>query len=197
MTGGSGLPEGTGGRNTLGCEAEGCGHNCIAEVFFPNVGSNPVKQFVNLPRESRFQGSSSEHQDRLTNQVRVGVRFQRAVSGSVNFQIELVPETDNAEYSNTEQGRSHNRYRFTPETAQTHTISSGDRMVIEPDLSLTVAGGDTYRVKATCDQGHEHLSRPIEIWRRVWLQEIQMNAVPAASSIQPFINYYQDNHNLV
>lgn len=183
-----------------------CPHNCIRSVWILNPypeGGSEVQQFVNIPQDEAYRGHSDEEEDRRGHMIRVRVILEQSIAeageGPFTFRIRLVPGAVNATYTEAEKGLDHQRYQARPADQQwagPYTIDSGNDMVLEDVFFVAAAGGDTYTVQAECSEGHSVSSRPIRVWRRVWIQEVKMRDVAAAADLNVFRNKFQNEHHL-
>lgn len=202
---GGGPPGAGSASRPRGSGREPCTHNCIQSVWilnpYPETGE--VQQFVNLGQDAAYAGHSDEQGERRGHMVKVRIILDQSIEeagqGSFTFQARLVPGDSNARYTNTEKGRGHGHYRARPENqawSVTETITSGNDTVLDGFFFVTAAGGDAFTIQARCPLGHVVSSRPIRVWRRLWLQEVKMRNVPAANNLTVFRNKFQNDHYL-
>jgi hypothetical protein len=157
-----------------------------------NEAGGAVQQYVNLPEDNKWVSDGIANVDRLTELMRVRVRFERP--GTERFRIRIVPGGSNSTYSDAEKGRN-GKYDYRPQSEQTYTTESDGTKVLTDQHSVTVAGGDIYRFEAEDDYGNAVHSSDIEVHRLVYLQEIKMQGASCASSVSTFTSEY-NNHRL-
>jgi len=180
-----------------------CTHNCISGIEIldgdasATLTSGAVRQFVNLPgpnvaaatRGHFRDGYLVRHVDRMGRKIRVRVRAQTRYPQSLT--LRLVPDGGNITYTPTERGRSDcDESRPTADVTYGAVPWQGDTVTFDNVVSVTAAGGDRFHVEAECDQGHTQQTPPIEVWRRLYLQEVKMRGTPAADSVQACKNEF-------
>ena len=156
----------------------------IVAVEFLNGSQDKVvasaRQYVNLPAQAKWiDGTHVLNKDRLTHKPRIRVWFDRP--GSHGFKVKYLPGTTNAVYSGTEKGRN-SRFKF--QEAEKSYSTGGDGTTILPidDFFITAAGGDSYVLEATDEQGNTARSGLIESRRLVHYLPIKMRTLTAAAS---------------
>ena len=156
----------------------------IVAVEFLNGSQDKVvasgRQYVNLPAQAKWiDGSHVLNRDRLTHKPRIRVWFDRP--GAHGFKVRYLPGTTNAAYSGPEKGRNP-RFKF-QDTQKSYT-TGGDGTTILPldDFFIAAAGGDSYVVQATDEQGNTVRSGVIESRRLVYYLPIRMRTLTAAAN---------------
>jgi hypothetical protein len=146
-----------------------------------------VDQFVNLPEGKKWVTDGVSSIDRLTEKLRVKVRFKRP--GTEKFKLRLVPHPKNAEYSKKEKGRN-GKYDHAPKKDLKLTTAQNGTRVLEDLHSVAVAGGNRYQFEAEDKKGNKVLSRDVRVRRRIFLQEIKMQGAPCAASLGTLTGEY-------
>jgi type VI secretion system secreted protein VgrG len=180
-------PPNTGPNAGASCAATntGCPHPNLVAVEILDGSDTAVLtakdlQYVNLPGDNKWNdGTKLKNKDRQTQKPRVRVRFDRPCTES--FKIKLDPGVSNQIYSAAEEGRNGN---FKHETTEKTYTTDADGTKIITDLQIASAGKDTYKYTAEDNYGNKATSAgEIETIRRIYLQELKMVGVSAASSL--------------
>jgi type VI secretion system secreted protein VgrG len=150
-----------------------------------------VDQFVNLPEDNKWVTDGIANVDRLTEKLRVRVRFQRA--GTERFRLRFLPGSSNIVYSAAEKGRNA-KYDYSPQDEQSYTTDADGTKILNDVHSVAVAGGNTYNFEARDDHGTVQRSGDVRVRRRVFVQEIKMQGSPCAASLGTFIGEYNNHH---
>ena len=173
-----------------------CSHNCIAAVEILEGDAvaaahrgGAIRQFVNLPGPDEDEATRRRyhdrylvrHVDRMGRRLRVRVRAQSRYPQNVTLRI--VPDGGNSAYTPTEQSRSDCHARRPAADLTFGALPwQGDEATFERAISLTAAGLDRFHIEAECDQGHTVQTTPVQVWRRLYFQQLKMRGVPAAGS---------------
>ncbi|MDI7259576.1 MAG: hypothetical protein QME90_06620 [Thermodesulfobacteriota bacterium] len=146
----------------------------ILEGDGPEANS-PVRQYVSLPKDPKWiddiqiPDSKIRNIDRLGRKLRGKVRFQ--LPGKEKFSFQLIFGWDELKYSNEEKGENPN-YCYDPENwVDGETEADGTKII---EVTLSAAGGQTFRIVAKDICGAEVISKDIVVWRRLFVQEIKM-----------------------
>ncbi len=147
------------------------------EILDENLwrSKEPVRQYVNLPKDSKWLDKEkiSDYQIlnlyRLGRNVRAKVRFNGA--GQEKFYFRLLPGLEELNYSDTEKSHKEN-YKYAPENWEEKVTDADGTKEIE--VQVSAAGGQTFRIEAKDDYGSTVFSRDIVCWRRIYVQEIKM-----------------------
>lgn len=145
------------------------------------------EHYVNFPVDDKWKIEPHiKNKDRLSHKPRILVKFNK--KKEFNFKIKYKAGDDNADYSDTEEGIS-DHYKYLKDEKTYKTKADGTK-IIENDFNVSAAGGDKYHLIATDDFGNEVKSHTIEIYRLIYIQEIKMKTVNAATSLDTVIAEY-------
>ncbi|MBI3560408.1 MAG: hypothetical protein HY080_01635 [Gammaproteobacteria bacterium] len=150
-----------------------------------------LKQWVNLPKESRYVGDGISSEERL-DFLYFKHKFKTAKPAS--FKVSIVPSgSGNIKYSKEELKR-HAGFRLRKPPVQVSTSTSTPK--VEQEMFLPAAGGNTYKVKAKYNNKVVESTTTVEVWRRLYYEVISMYdpikqyPVPYLSSMSGFENAF-------
>jgi len=152
------------------------------------VAASGARQYVNLTEDAKWMDTKITHVDRLTEKLRVRVRFKEP--GAEKYKIKIKPGGSNSVYTDAEKGRNA-KYKVSPDTEQSFTTDANGKKTMEDKFSLAAAGGDKYSFEAKDEYGNTVTSSDVENYRRVYLQQLKMKTVPAAASIATLTGEYE------
>ncbi len=155
--------------------------------------SRDVIQYVNLPVNIDFTDKAKGvYQNRLSQKLKVKITFNK--QGKHNFKLKLKPNNGNVNYSANELMRNPNFKHMDQELSFT-TDSNGEK-ILKNEVFVSAAGGDSFIVVASDEQGNNVESPKVETKRKLYYVEAKMqNLTSIVSSLNTFTSEY-DKHNI-
>ncbi len=154
--------------------------------------SSDTDHYVNFDQDDKWIISPHiKNKDRCSHKPRFKVRFNR--KGVFNFKVKFEIHADNVVYTGAELGRN-GHFKHQDKEKSYKTDADGTK-IVDTDFNVAAAGKHKYRLLAKDDFGHNVKSHWIKIMRMIYIQEIKMKTVAAASSLGIFMAEYA-KHNI-
>lgn len=150
------------------------------------------RQYVNFPRDARWERARVARLDRLGHLPPFRIRFNRPGVHHYRIRVNFRLAPRGRDYTTEERNRLPQHFDYTRQF-EGHTRSDGTRVVWSA-ISVAAAGADRYRLEAEDDHGTRKQSKWLRIYRRVYYYVMKMQGVPAASNLSAMERAFRGHH---